>query len=641
MKKGKIVLKIGIFIGILGCMAKLFSPIVTQKYDYKTDYAAMEIAEGFYAEPENTLDVLYLGQSYIRNGVSPMEIWHAYGITGYARASSQQPPCVSYYLLKEALNTQSPKVVVYEAATLIDTQTGETNDYDMRENKIHEVIDFMKFGSEKIELAREIVEHSSLSYSDLLLPLYRYHERWADVREEDFKPLGIRPYAYKGQYPSTTISSFDIWEGYMREGGCDEPAVLNDTTAYYVGKMQELCEEKGAALVLVCMPKTIWDDNRHRIVSEYAESRGLLFLDYCTEELRTEIKFNPKTDSGDGGAHLNMIGAEKVSKHLGSYLQEQFQLEDKRGDAKYAGWNENYRIYTHEQLAKEVIRETNLSDFLDLVNQPNYLVIAAAKSDVSLYFTDEIYQKMQRLGFRENLSKIPYESYIGIAQGGDCLYEKSAANEALNHDFTYGEHYISVMSDSRRGANSQVSIQVDGKEESTNLVGLNFIVYDTELDRIITAKRFNIGNTGRSYTEKIQFPKNTALEEFLRSAVADRYVVVLSAKAGEDSRQEEEYRSILERYGVEADGRGPYLAVWDGGSLMFQKTGGEGEKVCIEQDFSGIAVRAESGNAKNTIQFNGEMVKLQEKEWNFAVYDKYAGRIAGALSYGGEELKKK
>ena len=36
----------------------------------------------------------------------------------------------------------------------------------------------------------------------------------------------------------------------------------------------------------------------------------------------SEIGFNPKTDSGDGGAHLNIVGAEKVSRHLGNYLRE-------------------------------------------------------------------------------------------------------------------------------------------------------------------------------------------------------------------------------------------------------------------------------------------------------------------------------
>ena len=289
MSKGKFILKGIIFIGMLVCVLCILSPILTRKYEYKTDYAAMEIARGFYAEPEDSLDVLYFGSSYMRNGISPLEIWHDYGITGYARAGSQQAPIVSYYLLKEAFQTQSPKVVVYEASFLVNTRTSESNNYDARENRLREAMDFMKLSKVKMELVSEIVAHSSLSYADLLLPAYRYHERWTDLGEIDFQSLGAAPYAYKGQYPALTISAYETREDYMAQGGCDEPAALDATTAYYVERMQELCRAHNAELVLVHMPHTGWDDNRYQIISEYAQSHGLPYLDYSTDRDRKSV----------------------------------------------------------------------------------------------------------------------------------------------------------------------------------------------------------------------------------------------------------------------------------------------------------------------------------------------------------------
>lgn len=638
MGKGRFFLKGIIFMGFLAGMVGILSPILTRKYEYKTDSAAMEIARGFYAEPENSLDVLYLGSSYMRNGISPLEIWHNYGITGYARASSQQAPVVSYYLLKETFQTQTPKVVVYEASFLINTQTSETNDYDTRESKIREAIDFMKLSPVKIELAREIVKNSDLSYAGLLIPAYRYHERWTDLGEIDFQTLGAAPYAYKGQYPSLTISSYEIRENYMADGSRDEPAALDAATAYYVEKMQELCQEHDAALILVHMPNTIWDDNRYRIISDYARSHELIYLDYCTDELRSEIGFNAKTDSVDGGAHLNIIGAGKVSRHFGNYLQEQFHLEDKRGNETYAGWNDDYLMYTHEELAKEVVKETNLSDFLDLIDQPDYLVLVAGKSDTGLYFTDEIYGKMKKLGFEENLAETFYSSYIGAAQGGECLYEKMDANEAVNHAFSYGEHYISLMSGAKRGASSLCSIQIDGKEESTNAAGLNFVVIDTELDRIITAKRFNTGNTGRLYSEKTPFSKNISLAELLREALTDRYLVVLSVRCGESMEDQKEEWEILESRGIKTDGSKPYIAVWDGGALVYQGTDMNKEMISMEYSFSGISVKAASGNAVSTVCLNEESADFKETVCNFVVYDKYTKRTAGVFGYNLSDL---
>ncbi|MCI8977493.1 MAG: hypothetical protein HFI99_10750 [Lachnospiraceae bacterium] len=633
MEKSKFIFKGMIFLGILGCTAYILSPVLTRKYEYKTDYAAMEIARGFYAEPADTLDVLYLGSSYMRNGISPLEIWHDYGITGYARTGSQQAPIVSYYLLKEAFQTQSPKVVVYEASFLISTQTSEANNYDVRENRLREAIDFMKLSSIKTELAKEIVEHSSLSYADLLLPFYRYHERWTDLGEIDFQALDAVPYAYKGQYPALTISAYEIRENYMAEGGCDEPAALDTTTAYYVERMQELCRENDAELILVHMPNTIWDDNRYRIISGYAQSQEIIFLDYCTDRLRSEIGFNPKTDSGDGGAHLNIVGAEKVSRHLGNYLRERFHLEDKRSNETYAGWNKDYVMYTHEKLAKEVVKETNLSDFLDLINQSDYLILVTGKSDTGLYFTNEIYRKMQKLGFKENLAEKFYSSYIGAVQRGECIYEKMDADEAVSYGFSYNGHYISMMSEARRGANSSCSIQIDGKEESNNAAGLNFVIYDTALDRIITAKRFNTGNTGYIYTEKRQFPKNISMEELLQETLTDRYMVVLSVKCDADLEYPEEKQEILESYGVKADVSKPYIAVWDGGELVCQKTDIKEGAISMENSFSEISVRAVSSNTLSKVWLNREEITLKETGCNFVIYDKYTNRIAGVFGY--------
>ncbi len=52
----------------------------------------------FYGEPEDSIDVLYIGSSPLLRGVSPMVMWKEYGFTGYVRASALQAPAVSYGL---------------------------------------------------------------------------------------------------------------------------------------------------------------------------------------------------------------------------------------------------------------------------------------------------------------------------------------------------------------------------------------------------------------------------------------------------------------------------------------------------------------------------------------------------------------
>ena len=77
------------------------------------------IEEGFYAEPENSLDVICIGSSHVFLDISPMAMWKAEGITAYDLTSSIQRMWVSYYYLKEALKYQTPKVVVLDALAAV------------------------------------------------------------------------------------------------------------------------------------------------------------------------------------------------------------------------------------------------------------------------------------------------------------------------------------------------------------------------------------------------------------------------------------------------------------------------------------------------------------------------------------------
>ena len=50
------------------------------------------------------------------------------------------------------------------------------------------------------------------------------------------------------------------------------------------------------------------------------------------------VGINWKTDSLDYGDHLNLSGAEKVTKYLGKYLAENENLTDHRLEEAYRSW---------------------------------------------------------------------------------------------------------------------------------------------------------------------------------------------------------------------------------------------------------------------------------------------------------------
>lgn len=138
----------------------------------------------FYSEPEDTIDVLYVGSSPLLRGVSPMVMWQEHGFTGYVRASALQAPSVSYGLLAESLKYQNPELVV-----LLCDNIFSDYDYAEREGDLRRGLDGMKMSKYKLDIIKEVTaadeSQSMLSYA---FPLMRYHDRWKEINLAEDKP---------------------------------------------------------------------------------------------------------------------------------------------------------------------------------------------------------------------------------------------------------------------------------------------------------------------------------------------------------------------------------------------------------------------------------------------------------------------
>jgi lysophospholipase L1-like esterase len=102
------------------------------------------------------------------------------------------------------------------------------------------------------------------------------------------------------------------------------------------------------SLVLVKAPTDSW---RYPWLAEYeaqtvalAERYGLPYYNLLADFER--IGLDMTTDSYDGGLHLNVAGAEKLSRHFGRILTEHYPLTDTREDAaRSAVWQSEIERY--------------------------------------------------------------------------------------------------------------------------------------------------------------------------------------------------------------------------------------------------------------------------------------------------------
>lgn len=271
-------------------------------------------------EPKNTVDVLALGDSLSYSAISPMEIWDEEGIPTFVCGQAGQKIQETYYLLKTALETQSPKVVVLEANTLFRGGSG-------------------------LSAIKASIEEWGNNHS----AIFRFHDVWKSYLINKEYP----DYSFKGYSFRTKVRPYR-GGSYMTQSEESEefPAGILKT----MGDIERLCREHGAKLVLVGTPSPAnYNFRRHNAIAKYAAEHGIKFLDMNLQI--QELGIDWKKDSLDGGDHLNAIGAKKVSRSLGKYLKENFSLKDRRNGQEYASWNEKLKEYqTYE---KKVVTKMN------------------------------------------------------------------------------------------------------------------------------------------------------------------------------------------------------------------------------------------------------------------------------------------
>ena len=82
---------------------------------------------------------------------------------------------------------------------------------------------------------------------------------------------------------------------------------------------------------------------KHNAVKDYADKNGIPFLDLNID--RDRFGFDWKTDTRDGGNHLNNRGARKATLFIGKYINENYSLSDHRRDEAFKVWDMDYREY--------------------------------------------------------------------------------------------------------------------------------------------------------------------------------------------------------------------------------------------------------------------------------------------------------
>ena len=302
---------------------------------------------GEYYSQEKDHDVIFIGDCEVYTNFSPAVLWEEYGINSYIRGSAEQLIWQSYYLTEETFTYEKPKVLVFNVLSMMFNEP-------QRESYNRMTLDGMRWSASKIKCI-EVSMTEEENFIEYVFPILRFHDRWSELTKEDFtKAWKKDPVTFNGYYMRVdTLPAENIPEarklGDYRFG---------ENAYYYLDKLTELCQEAGVELVLIKAPSLYppWYDEWDQQIEEYAEIHGLKY--YNLLDAAEEIGLDYSTDTYDAGLHLNLSGAEKLSRYFGAILAEDCGLPNRKQDRELAlKWEEKLQAYR-----EEIKRQKTLTD---------------------------------------------------------------------------------------------------------------------------------------------------------------------------------------------------------------------------------------------------------------------------------------
>ena len=327
MRKFRILIIIVIFILLFLFFTRLLSP------KYATSLVEGSMISQYYNESKDH-EVVFIGDCEVYANFSPMVMYEEEGIKAYVRGSSQQLIWQSYYILEETLKYEIPKVVVFNVNSMRYSEP-VSEEY----NRL--TIDYMKWSKQKVDIINaSMTEEESIWY--YIFPILRYHSRYDKLTEEDFEYLFKRKdNTFNGFLVNKNVKPVENLPVQRKLATYQFEDICYD----YLNKITKLCKDNGIELVLIKAPSLYpyWYNEYDEQIRNYAEENNIAF--YNLKNNVEEIGIDYSADTYDGGLHLNLNGATKLSKFFAKLLKENYNLTDCRGDSLYEQKLEEYKEF--------------------------------------------------------------------------------------------------------------------------------------------------------------------------------------------------------------------------------------------------------------------------------------------------------
>lgn len=491
--------------------------------------------EGLFAEPKDTIDVIFLGTSHIRNAVSPINIYRETGIRSYNLGTASQPVAASYYLLKAVFEEQSPQLVFLDASAFF--QTKEERSSAARWLEIIDSLPLSKAGL-KYEMTQAWLqdrEENDYTVEGSILPIINYHDTYSSLARNEYQledvPIpfyskghkityGVsQPSSHKGKTTDEVMDEYTQREYAYYDDNPNISSLKDNMTGIieYVRLSKELCEKNHCELVLTKIPtgntkmeyESAWYMQKHNIIQEAADELGLRFVDLNYEE--TGIDWTE--DTRDNGSHINEKGSKQISHFFANWITKECTIKTTETQALQTAWNEQARIYDiHSEIA--LMKMTYDPEVLfNRLTEGNYTLLCAVSNTLEpTGWTLALANQFAFLtGAEQSMVDSSQYAYIIVSNDGTkiteekdaflCMAEGTLPDGKLFYLISkgwYARNETFIMPDETEFTRSGASILIDGVEYAGSSNGMYIVVYDNDLHCVVDIARIETTSVSSS-----------------------------------------------------------------------------------------------------------------------------------------------
>lgn len=475
-----------LFVGILAVLVNLTNKILTPKYYMDSLWPTTSTYEGFYDMEENTVDVLFLGSSHAASCFNPQVMYNAFGIQSYNLACEHQNLLTSYYWLMEALRFQTPKVVILDTYTLFTVNKYEP--LNTAENCTRKAFDNMKWSKIKWEAVHDICNYDEKqTLSSYYFPNVRYHTRWAELQEEDFRfSSDKKHYELKGYTPLDRKGGYAIFEPF-REGDTTDCSKMVPLMEQYLNRIAEVCREKNIELVLVKTPAAAHNISKYNAIKKYADENGVEYWDFNEAKLYNDCEIVFSEDLHDD-MHVNIWGSEKISVYIADKLCREFDIGQGKGSEQWAQSNEYYQDVLSDCELKYI---SDVCEYLAAIKKDRYTILVSVLGDGTDFMTDDVRTAFMALHSDIMMQYEQRGSYYLVVHEGSS--HEAASMDKLSYLGSTCNNLVDyeIISGGGEKGGYVCSIKVNGEECATARQGINIVVYSNENMKVVDSVCYN------------------------------------------------------------------------------------------------------------------------------------------------------